>query len=51
MNENTQKSKYIVFLEKIWPYIYRVLNTVFYFILNLIKYFFKSAMKMVKGEY
>ncbi len=50
MEENSQQSKFIIFLRKIWPFIYRVLNSTFYFILGIIKYFFKNAIAMIKGE-
>jgi hypothetical protein len=51
MENNTQQSKFILILKQVWPYIYRVINSVFYFVVNIIRYFFKNAIKMIKGEY
>lgn len=48
MQENTQQSQFIIILKKIWPYIYRVINTVLYFIIMIIKNFFKDAIRMIK---
>lgn len=51
MQENLRQSQIINFLKQIWPYIYRLLNAVFYYIMGIIKYFFKNAIKMIKGDY
>jgi len=51
MNENQQQSRLIVILKQIWPYVYRIINAIFYFIMNLIKTFFKYGVRMIKGEY
>ena len=45
-----QQSRIKVFLKQIWPYVYRILNSIFYFILGIIRYFFRNAIKMIKGE-
>jgi hypothetical protein len=51
MDENQrQPSPVMVILKKIWPFIYRVINTVLYFLLSLIRGFFKMAFQMIKGE-
>ncbi|MBA3723517.1 MAG: hypothetical protein H0W89_01325 [Candidatus Levybacteria bacterium] len=50
MQENVQQHPIILFLRKIWPYVSRVINTVLYFIISLIKNFFKIAMQMIKGN-
>lgn len=52
MDENQQQpSPFILILKKVWPFINRVINTVIYFILGLIKTFFKYAVRMIKGEF
>ncbi len=51
MQENLKQSRVINFLKQIWPSINRILNAVFYYIMGIIKYFFKNAIKMIKGEY
>ena len=49
MEENQQQSPFIVLLKKIWPFIYRVINAVVYFIIMIIRNFFKDAIRMIKG--
>lgn len=49
MQENMQQSRVMIFLKKIWPFINRVINGIVYFIISLIKGFFKTAMQMIKG--
>jgi hypothetical protein len=49
MQENVQQSKFMIIMKKIWPYINRVLNAVVYFIIQIIRNFFKSAIEMIKG--
>lgn len=49
MQDNIQQSKFMIILKKIWPVINRVLNGVFYFIVTIIKNFFKDAFRMIKG--
>jgi hypothetical protein len=49
MQENTQQSKFMVLMKKIWPYIQRAINVTIYFVVNLIKNFFKTAGQMIKG--
>jgi hypothetical protein len=49
MQENVQQSPVLVLLKKIWPFINKILNAVFYFLISLIKSFFKNAITMIKG--
>lgn len=44
------RPRLIAYLETIWPYIYRGINGTFYFILNLIRTFFKVAIEELKGQ-
>ncbi len=46
MGEN---NKVIYFLKKIWPTIYKVVNTTFYFILTLIKAIVKGMIDQIKN--
>lgn len=50
MQENIQQSKVVIVLKKIWPAIYRVINTSVYFLLSLIKTFFKDVMRSISGK-
>ena len=50
MQDNVQQSKPMIILKKMWPYINRVINSVVYFIIMLIKNFFKSAIQMIQGK-
>lgn len=38
------------FLRQIWPTVYKIINTIFYFILTLIKTFFRLAFKQIKDS-
>jgi len=49
MQDNQVESPFIVFLKKIWPFIYRVINTVVYFLIMLIKNFVRDAIQSIKG--
>ena len=49
MEENQQQNPWIVRLKKIWPTIYRILNTVFYFILSVIKNIVNGIISQLKG--
>lgn len=49
MQENQQQLPVIVLLKKVWPYIYRVINAIFYFIIMLIKNFVRDAIRSIKG--
>jgi hypothetical protein len=42
-------SKLMIVMKTIWPPINKVLNMVFYFVVSMIKGFFRTAMQMVKG--
>lgn len=44
------KTRFMAYLETVWPYIYRGINGAFYFILNMIKTFFKVAIEELKGQ-
>jgi hypothetical protein len=50
MEENLQQSPVIVFLKKIWPFVYRVINGVIYFIFSVIRSMFRMAIEMIKGS-
>jgi hypothetical protein len=50
MKENTQESEFIRLLKKIWPFINRVVNTSFYFIMSLIKGIAKGISDQIKGS-
>lgn len=49
MQDNLRESPFIVFMKKIWPFIYRVINAVFYFLIMLIRNFFREAIRSIKG--
>jgi hypothetical protein len=49
MQENTQQSRVMIILKKIWPFLSKVINAIVYFLAQLIKGFFKTALQMVKG--
>ena len=46
-----EENKYKAFLIKIWPTVYRIINSILYFIISLIKVIVKAAFKQLKGEY
>jgi hypothetical protein len=50
MQENTQQSRVIIFLKKIWPIFYRILNKSTYFIIMLIRNFIKDAIGMIRNS-
>ncbi|MGH7204166.1 MAG: hypothetical protein ACREHC_07010 [Candidatus Levyibacteriota bacterium] len=50
MQGNVQESRYMRALKKVWPFINRVLNSTVYFILSLIKTFFKDTLRMIQGK-
>ncbi|HSW48363.1 MAG TPA: hypothetical protein VLG67_04780 [Candidatus Saccharimonadales bacterium] len=50
MENNQQQSRFKIIIQQIWPYINKILNYIFYFILGLIKTFFRYAKQMIKGE-
>ncbi len=43
------KERLLAYLKAIWPTVYRIINGGIYFILNLIKTFFRLAMEEIKG--
>jgi hypothetical protein len=49
MQENQVESPFIVFMKKIWPFLYRVINAVIYFVIMLIKNFVRDAIQSIKG--
>jgi len=49
MQENQAQSPFIVFLKKIWPFIYRVINGILYFVMMLIRNFVRDAIQSIKG--
>ncbi|MEK7571058.1 MAG: hypothetical protein AAB553_02180 [Patescibacteria group bacterium] len=50
MEENGQKSKVILILEKIWPTVYKVINLIIYAIISFLKGAVKIAMDQLKGK-
>ncbi len=44
-----QPNPVIVVLQKIWPTIYKIVNSTIYFVLNFIKNFVKMAIEQIKG--
>lgn len=50
MQENIQESAFIRLMKKVWPFFHKVLNSIIYFFMSLIKGFFKNAMQMIKGS-
>jgi hypothetical protein len=51
MEENLNKPRYIILLRKIWPTVYRAINTIVYFIMHIIKSTIKSAIDQIKGSF
>ena len=51
MWKNTQQNPVIVFLKNIWPFVYRVINTLIYWFFSLIKGLFKGIMDQIKGSF
>lgn len=49
MQENAQQSRVVIFLKKIWPAIYRIINSTLYFILSIIKNIFNGIISQIKG--
>ncbi len=49
MQDNLQQSPFIVFMKKIWPFVYRVINAVLYFLIMVIKNFVRDAIESIKG--
>jgi hypothetical protein len=49
MQENQVESPFIVLLKKIWPFIYRVINGILYFLIMIIKNFVRDAIQSIKG--
>jgi len=39
----------IVFLKKIWPTVYRIINSFFYFLITLIKKIITLSIKQIKN--
>lgn len=50
MQENVQESRAIRLLKQVWPAINRILNKIFYFLISLIKTFFRDTMRMIQGK-
>ena len=46
---NIQPNPFVSFMKKIWPVVYRIINSVFYFILSVIKSIFRGIMEQMKG--
>jgi hypothetical protein len=42
-------SRFMIIMKTIWPPINKVLNMVFYFLITMIRSFFRTVMEMVKG--
>lgn len=50
MEENLQQSPIKVGLKKVWPFINRALNGMFYFLITIIKSVVKGALDQFKGK-
>ena len=44
-----RENKFLIFLQRIWPTIYRIINGLVYFILNFIKKFISLVIEQIKG--
>lgn len=51
MQQNLNQSRIIILLKKIWPTIYRLINSSFYFVIHIIKSTIKSAIDQIKGSF
>ena len=49
MEENLHQSKIIIFMKRILPSIIRIINTIFYTVLNFIKNSIKYALDQIKN--
>ncbi len=45
-----EENKFKTIAIKIWPTIYRIINTILYFFLSLVKSIIKIAIDQIKGE-
>lgn len=45
-----QDNRFMKVMKIIWPPINKVVNAVFYFLVSLVKSFFKVAFQMIKGK-
>jgi hypothetical protein len=46
-----QENRFITFLKTIWPTVYRIINTLFYLIIRLLKKFVILIIQQIKGQY
>lgn len=51
MDQNTHQSRIIALLKIIWPTFHRILNSIVYFIIHIIKSTVKSAIDQIKGSF
>jgi hypothetical protein len=51
MYENVQQSPVVILLKKAWPFIYRVINTVFYMSVQFIRNGFREIIAQIKGTF
>ena len=40
----------MIFLRKIWPTVYRIINTIFLFLVSLIRTFVRLALRQIKDS-
>ncbi len=50
MEENLRQSRILLLLKRIQPYFVRIFNSIFYFIISIIKSIFKGIMDQFKGK-
>lgn len=44
-----ERNKFLIFLQTIWPTIYKIINKLFYFILNSLKKIISLIIDQIKG--
>jgi len=47
--QNGQPSPIVAFFKKIWPTVHRIVNSVFYFIMSVIKSIINGIISQIKG--
>lgn len=50
MEENLQQSRILILLKRIQPVFVRIFNSIFYFIISVIKSIFKGIIDQFKGK-
>ena len=44
-----QQSRFVIFMRKIWPTFHRILSTLIYFIMGVLRNIFKGITDQIKG--